>query len=256
MTSHTHFITLVNMRFENKLRQNMSTTDVKASIGGLKIYKNCKRWCHFQSFYNSPYASFSCIPVLIDWRFCDRLIKRRVSVLNVAFVAFCVPTLKALSRKEDCLRISKYGTCSWGVLCGVVSSVHSHHERDADAQARSGFQVRNIFRLNRDLCLVRQRILLLHESFHERLISLHFIFNWNGHSQIGTITAGFLGSLLFVFLLTCIGNLERLLFGLHFQVTSWNFHNQDVCLKKWAFRLFISPIFRQHRQMDLPDFWV
>jgi len=39
-------------------------------------------------------------------------------------------------------------------------------------------------------------------------------------SQIGTITAGFLGSLLFVFLLTCIGNLERLLFGLHFQ-TKW-----------------------------------
>ena len=27
MTSYTHFITLANMRFENKLRQNMSITD-------------------------------------------------------------------------------------------------------------------------------------------------------------------------------------------------------------------------------------
>ena len=37
-------------------------------------------------------------------------------------------------------------------------------------------------------------------------------------SQGGTIAAGFLGSLLFVFLLTCLGNLERLLFGHGFQV--------------------------------------
>lgn len=39
-------------------------------------------------------------------------------------------------------------------------------------------------------------------------------------SQGGTIAAGFLGSLLFVFLLTCLGNLERLLFGHGFQ-TKW-----------------------------------
>jgi len=39
-------------------------------------------------------------------------------------------------------------------------------------------------------------------------------------SQGGTIAAGFLGSLLFVFLLTCLGNLERLVFGHGFQ-TKW-----------------------------------
>merc|ERR1712025_1054673 len=36
-------------------------------------------------------------------------------------------------------------------------------------------------------------------------------------SQFMTIAAGFLGSLLFVFLLTAVGNLEKSVFGLNFQ---------------------------------------
>merc|ERR1712243_206883 len=36
-------------------------------------------------------------------------------------------------------------------------------------------------------------------------------------SQLMTIAAGFLGSLLFVFLLTAVGNLEKSVFGLNFQ---------------------------------------
>ena len=43
---------------------------------------------------------------------------------------------------------------------------------------------------------------------------------WLASSQVTTIAGGFMGSILFVFLLTCVGNLEKMMFGQGFQ-TKW-----------------------------------
>ena len=48
-------------------------------------------------------------------------------------------------------------------------------------------------------------------------------------SQLMTILAGFTGSLLFVFLLTAVGNLEKSVFGFNFQTKLGEVGSRLVC---------------------------